>query len=54
MIFRRSFHQPHLSEETEARQVKQGMRMITYTYPPNMIISHAKEALKALKEGFIA
>jgi 4-hydroxy-2-oxoheptanedioate aldolase len=32
--------------------MEQGMRMITYTYPPAMIISHSKEALAQLKEGF--
>ena len=34
--------------------MEQGICMITYTYPPTMIINHGKEALKALKEGFIA
>ncbi len=32
--------------------MEQGMRMITYTYPPTMIINHSKEALAQLKEGF--
>lgn len=32
--------------------MEQGMRMITYTYPPSMIISHSKEVLAKLKEGF--
>jgi len=31
--------------------MEQGMQMITYTYPPSMIISHSKEVLKKLKEG---
>jgi len=33
--------------------MQQGMRMITYTYPPTMIMQHGKEALKQLKEGFV-
>ena len=33
--------------------MEQGMRMITYTYPPTMIIDRGKEALKLLKEGFV-
>ena len=32
--------------------MEQGMRMITYTYPPTMIINHSKDALAQLKEGF--
>jgi 2-keto-3-deoxy-L-rhamnonate aldolase RhmA len=32
--------------------MKQGMRMITYTYPSTMLINHAKETLKKLKDGF--
>lgn len=31
----------------------QGMRMITYTYPLNIIIDGGKAALKQLKEGFL-
>ena len=30
----------------------QGMRMITYTYPPTMIIDRSREVLKQLKDGF--
>ena len=33
--------------------MQQGMRMITYTYPPTMIIDRSREALKLLKEGFV-
>jgi len=32
--------------------MEQGMRMITYTYPPAMIISHSKDVLAQLREGF--
>jgi 2-keto-3-deoxy-L-rhamnonate aldolase RhmA len=33
--------------------MEQGMRMITYAYPPTMIIDRGKEALKLLKKGFV-
>ncbi len=33
--------------------MQQGMGMITYTYPPTMIIDRGSEALKLLKEGFV-
>ena len=33
--------------------MEQGMRMITYTYPPTFIIDRGQEAIQALKEGIV-
>jgi len=34
--------------------MEQGVRMITYTYPPTFIIDRGQEAIKSLKEGIVA